>query len=44
MDQQAITRKAALAAQSDFYAKKKQLETLATTQGRAASVADQIHF
>lgn len=40
VDQQAITRKAALAAQSDFYAKKKQLETLATTQGRAASVAD----
>ena len=40
VDQQAITRKAALAAQSDFYAKKKQLETLATTQGRAASAAD----
>lgn len=40
VDQQAITRKAALSAQSDFYAKKKQLETLATTQGRAASVAD----
>ncbi|NBJ07585.1 phage tail tape measure protein [Alistipes sp. Z76] len=40
VDQQAITHKAALAAQSDFYAKKKQLETLATTQGRAASVAD----
>lgn len=40
VDQQAITRKAALAAQSDFYAKKKQLETVATTQGRAASVAD----
>lgn len=40
VDQQAITRKAALAAQSDFYTKKKQLETLATTRGRAASVAD----
>ncbi|NBH91119.1 phage tail tape measure protein [Muribaculaceae bacterium Z1] len=40
VDQQAITHKAVLAAQSDFYAKKKQFETLATTQGRAASVAD----
>lgn len=40
VEQQAITRKAALAAQSDFYTKKKQLETLATAQGRAASVAD----
>lgn len=40
VDQQAITHKATLAAQSDFYAKKKQFETLATTQGRAASVAD----
>ncbi|MCM1224539.1 MAG: hypothetical protein NC548_59835, partial [Lachnospiraceae bacterium] len=40
VDQQKITRTAALAAQSDFYTKKKQLETLATQQGRAASVAD----
>lgn len=40
IDQQALTRKAALAAQSDFYTKKKQLETIATAQGRAASVAD----
>lgn len=40
VDQQALTRKAALAAQSDFYTKKKQLETVATAQGRAASVAD----
>lgn len=40
VDQQALTRKAALAAQSDFYTKKKQLETTATAQGRAASIAD----
>lgn len=40
VDQQAITSKALLAAQSDLYAKKKQFETLATTQARAASVAD----
>lgn len=36
----ALTRKAALAAQSDFYAKKKALETAATQASRAASQAD----
>lgn len=40
IDQQAITRKAALAAQSDFYTKKKQLETLAVNQSKTAAVAD----
>lgn len=36
----ALTRKAALAAQSDFYAKKKQLEATASAQSRNASIAD----
>ncbi|MCM1224689.1 MAG: hypothetical protein NC548_60600, partial [Lachnospiraceae bacterium] len=36
----ALTRKAALAAQSDFYAKKKALEAAATQQAKNASVAD----
>lgn len=40
VDQQAITRKAALAASSDFYAKKKKLEATATAQARTASIAD----
>ena len=40
VDAQAATRKAALAAQTDFYTKKKQLETLATQQARTASIAD----
>lgn len=39
-DNAAITRKAALAAQSDFYAKKKTLETAAVNQSRTASIAD----
>lgn len=39
-DNAAITRKAALAAQSDFYAKKKTLETAAVNQSRTASAAD----
>lgn len=36
----ALSRKAALAAQSDFYAKKKALETAATQASRTASQAD----
>ncbi|WP_301083347.1 hypothetical protein, partial [Turicimonas muris] len=36
----ALTRKAALAAQSDFYAKKKQREAIASAQSRNASIAD----
>lgn len=40
IDNQTITRKAALAAQTDFYTKKKQLETAATVQGRTAAIAD----
>lgn len=36
----ALTRKAALAAQSDFYAKKKALETAATQASKTASQAD----
>lgn len=40
IDNQTITRKAALAAQTDFYTKKKQLETAASVQGRAAAVAE----
>lgn len=39
-DNQAVARKAALAAQTDFYAKKKALEATATRQSTAASVAD----
>lgn len=39
-DNAAIARKAALAAQTDFYAKKKILEATATKQSTAASVAD----
>lgn len=40
IDNQSMTRKAALAAQTDFYTKKKQLETDATVQGRTAAIAD----
>lgn len=40
VDQQAITRKAALATQSDFYAKKKTLEAAAIAQSRTATIAD----
>lgn len=40
IDNQSMTRKAALAAQTDFYTKKKQLETAATVQGRTAAIAD----
>ncbi len=40
VDNQAIARKAALAASSDFYAKKKKLEATATAQARTASIAD----
>lgn len=40
VETQSITRKAALAAQSDFYTKKKTLETAATRQSTAASVSD----
>lgn len=39
-DNQEVARKAALAAQTDFYAKKKALEATATRQSTAASVAD----
>lgn len=39
-DTQSAARKAALSAQTDFYTKKKQLETLATQQARTASIAD----
>lgn len=39
-DNQALARKAALAAQTDFYAKKKALETTATRQSTVASVTD----
>ena len=39
-DNAALARKAALAAQSDFYAKKKILEATATRQSTVASVAD----
>lgn len=39
-DNQAVARKAALAAQTDFYAKKKALEAAATRQSTAASVID----
>lgn len=40
VDNQTMTRKAALAAQADFYTKKKQLETAATVQGRTAAIAE----
>lgn len=40
VDAQAATRKAALSAQTDFYTKKKQLETVASLQARTASIAD----
>lgn len=39
-DNQAVARKAALAAQTDFYAKKKALEAAATRQSTVASVTD----
>ena len=39
-DNQSAARKAALAAQADFYTKRKQLEATATRQATAASVAD----
>lgn len=41
-ENQAIARKAALAAQTDFHTKKKALETVATRTGTAASVADNV--
>lgn len=40
VENQAISRKAALAAQADFYAKKKLLEATATKQSTIASVSD----
>ncbi len=40
VDNQSITRKAALAAQTDFLTKKKQLETAASAQSTTASVVD----
>lgn len=40
VENQAISRKAALTAQTDFYAKKKLLEATATKQSTVASVAD----
>lgn len=40
VEQQSVTRKAALAAQSEFYAKKKALEAAATKQSTVASVQD----
>lgn len=40
VDTQAAARKAALSAQTDFYTKKKQLETAATLQAKTASIAD----
>ena len=40
IDNQSMTKKAVLAAQTDFYTKKKQHETAATVQGRTAAIAD----
>lgn len=40
VEQQSITRKAALASQSEFYSKKKALEAAATRQSTAASMTD----
>nr|DAF67698.1 MAG TPA: Tape measure domain protein [Caudoviricetes sp.] len=40
VDNQTLSRKAALAAQTDFYTKKKQLETAATIQGKTAAIAE----
>ena len=40
VDAQLLARNAALAASSDFYAKKKKLEATATAQARTASIAD----
>lgn len=40
IDNQTMTKKAALAAKTDFYTKKKQFETAATVQGRTAAIAD----
>lgn len=40
VETQAAARKAALSAQTDFYTKKKQLETAATLQAKTASIAD----
>ena len=40
VDTQAAARKAALSEQTDFYTKKKQLETAATLQAKTASIAD----
>lgn len=40
VDTQAAARKAALSAQTEFYTKKKQLETAATLQAKTASIAD----
>ena len=41
-ENQAIARKAALSAQTDFYAKKKALETAATRQSTVATTADTV--
>lgn len=41
-ENQAIARKAALSAQTDFYAKKKALETAATRQSSVATTADTV--
>lgn len=41
-DNQALARKAALAAQTDFFAKKKALETAATRQSTIATAADTV--
>lgn len=40
VETQSAARKAALSAQTDFYTKKKQLETAATLQAKTASIAD----
>lgn len=42
VEQQSVTRKAALAAQSEFYAKKKVLEAVATRQSTTASAQDTV--
>lgn len=42
VEQQSVTRKAALAAQSEFYAKKKALEAVATRQSTTASAQDTV--
>lgn len=42
VENQSLARKAALASQTEFYTKKKQLEAAATKQGTAAGVADNV--